>query len=89
MSRDYRATTVVSFILGASVGAIAALFFAPKAGSELRDDIADGVSDSVSQIRSTGKNLKQRAQKIVNLAKDQVQNAIDAGDDAYNDAKKA
>jgi gas vesicle protein len=89
MSRDYRATTVVSFILGASVGAIAALFFAPKAGAELRDDIAEGVTDGVSQIRSTGKNLKQRAQKMVNLAKDQVQNAIDAGDDAYNDAKKA
>jgi gas vesicle protein len=89
MTRDHKATTLLSFILGAGVGAVAALFFAPKAGAELRDDVAEGVSDGVSQIRDTGKNLKQRAQKLVGLAKDQVQEAIEAGDNAYSQAKKA
>jgi gas vesicle protein len=89
MARSHRATTVVSFILGAGIGAVATLFFAPKAGAELRDDIAEGVSDGVSQVRRTGKNLKHRAHKIVDLARDHVQDAIDAGDSAYNRAKKA
>lgn len=89
MAGGQRATTIVSFILGAGVGAVATLFFAPKAGAELRDDIAERVTDGVSQISSTGKNLKHRAQKIVDLAKDHVQDAIEAGDNAYSRAKKA
>ncbi len=32
----------VYFLVGAGIGAITALLFAPKAGSELRSEIADG-----------------------------------------------
>jgi gas vesicle protein len=66
-----------------------ALLFAPKAGEELRADIAEGIDDGVNQVRSAGKELKQRAQKVVSLAKDHVQDAIEAGDKTYSQAKKA
>jgi gas vesicle protein len=89
MTRNHNVGTILAFVLGASVGAVAALLFAPKAGEELRDDIAEGVSDGVKQVHSTGKDLKKRAQKLADLAKDQVQDAIEAGDNAYNQAKKA
>jgi gas vesicle protein len=89
MTRNHNVGTILTFVLGASVGAVAALLFAPKAGEELRDDIAEGVSDGVNQVHSTGKDLKKRAQKLADLAKDQVQDAIEAGDNAYNQAKKA
>jgi gas vesicle protein len=88
MTRDNWPGTILTFVLGVSLGAIAALLFAPKAGEELRGDITEGVSDGINQVRSTGKGLKQQAQKLAGLAKDQVQEAIEAGDNAYSQAKK-
>jgi gas vesicle protein len=89
MTRDHWPGTILTFILGVGVGSVAALLFAPKAGEELRGDIAEGVSDGVNQVRSTSKDLKQRAQKLVDLAKDHVQDAMEAGHNAYSQAKKA
>ena len=89
MITDHKLGTILTFILGAGVGAVAALLLAPETGKELRDDIAEGVSDGVHQVRSTGKDLKRRAQKLVNLAQDQVQDVMAAGQNAYSHAKKA
>jgi gas vesicle protein len=89
MRREQVPGTILTFVIGAGVGALVALLLAPKSGEELRGDIVDGVNDGVNQVRSTGKDLKRRAQKVVDMAKDQVQDAIDAGDRAYNQAKNA
>ena len=89
MSRGNAPGTIFTFILGVSVGAVTALLLAPKAGEELRADIGTGVSAGVSQVRSAGKKLNQKAQKVVALAKDHVQGAVEAGQEAYIQAKKA
>lgn len=86
MRKDDVSGIVLTFIAGVGVGALAALLFAPKAGEELRSDIVDGLSDGVEQIRGTTKDLRRRGQKLVNMAKDQVGDAIDAANDAYNRA---
>jgi gas vesicle protein len=89
MNRKQIPGTILTFAVGAGIGAAVALLFAPKSGEELRGDIADGVNDSVNQVRSTSRDLKRRAQRVVDMAKDQVQDAIEAGDSAYNQAKRA
>jgi gas vesicle protein len=89
MSRGDVPGTIFTFILGVTVGAVTALLLAPKAGEELRADIAAGVSDGVDQVRSAGKDLKRGARKIVALAQDHVQDAMEAGQAAYSQAKKA
>jgi gas vesicle protein len=89
MPRGNASGTIFTFILGVSVGAVAALLLAPKAGNELRDDIASGVSDGVNQVNAAHKGVKRRAQKIVALAQDHVVATIEAGQDAYSHAKKA
>ena len=89
MSRGDATGTIFTFILGVSVGALAALLLAPKAGEELRADIAAGFSDGVNQLRTTGKDLNRKAKKIVVLAQDDLQDAIEAGQDAFRQAKKA
>lgn len=76
-------------MLGVGAGSVATLLIASKAGEELRGDIAECVSDGVKQIRDTGKDLRQRAQKVVGSAKGHVQDAIEAGDKAYTEAKGA
>jgi gas vesicle protein len=70
MSRGNAPRTIFTFILGIGVGALAALLLAPKAGKELRSDIANGVSDGVNQVNAAHKGMKKRAQKIVALAQD-------------------
>lgn len=88
MRRDRISTPILTFALGAGLGAAVALLLTPRAGEELRDDIA-GVRDGVNQARRAGRALKRRAQRAVDLAKDQVLDAIDAGDRAYRHAKNA
>jgi gas vesicle protein len=89
MARNHIAETILTFVVGAGIGAVAALLLAPKSGEELRDDITEGVNDGVNQIRATGKELNRRAQKVTDMAREQVQDAVDAADGAYNHAKKA
>jgi len=89
MSRGDAPVTIFTFILGVSVGALAALLLAPKAGEELRADIAAGGNDRVNQLRTTGKDLNRKTKKIVILAQDNLQDAIEAGKDAFRQAMKA
>jgi gas vesicle protein len=89
MKRDQMPGAALTFVLGAAAGAAVALLFARKSGEELRRDIAEGVSDGVDQLRSTGKDLQRRAHKVVDVAKEQAQDALEAGGRAYSHAKNA
>jgi gas vesicle protein len=89
MTRETKVGTILSFVLGAAAGAVTALLLAPKSGAELRGEIAEGVNDGVNQVRSSGKDLKHRAQKLVNSARARVEDAVDAGQIAYDQAKNA
>ena len=89
MTRDHKMGTILTFALGAGVGAAAALLLAPKNGEELRSDIVAGVKGGADQVHGAGKDLKRRAQQIATQAQDHVQDALEAGQDAYSQAKKA
>jgi len=52
---------LIYFLIGAGIGAITALLFAPKPGSELRSDIADATKRSLDYARDTGRDLGERA----------------------------
>ena len=91
MRRNRMPGTVLPFAVGLGVGAAVALLFAPKAGEQLRSDITEGVNDGVNQLRSTGKELKRKVQRLAGAAQDQVdcvQDAIEAGETAYSQASK-
>jgi gas vesicle protein len=91
MKKNAMPGTILPFAVGLGVGAAVALLFAPKAGEELRNDISEGVNDGVNQIRSTGKELKRKVQRLADAAQDQVdrvQDAIEAGETAYSQASK-
>ena len=63
-----RSGTIVAFVFGIGIGAVAALLLAPKAGDELRDDISGAVGDRVDQLRDHGKDLGRRSKKFVETA---------------------
>ena len=49
------------FAIGATIGAVVALLFAPKSGRELRQDVADATRKGVDRARETGSQLTARA----------------------------
>jgi gas vesicle protein len=89
MTRENKVGTILGFALGAVAGAVTALLLAPKSGAELRGEIVEGVNEGVYQVRSSGNDLMHRAQKLVNSAKARVEDAVDAGQVAYDQAKNA
>ncbi len=52
---------LVYFLIGAGIGAVTALLFAPKAGSELRSDIADATKKGIDYARDTSREVSERA----------------------------
>lgn len=90
MATENKVPTILGFFfIGAAAGVVAALLFAPKSGAELRDDISENVSDAIKQVRSSGKELKHRTQKLVSSVKASVEEAVDSGKTAYDHAKNA
>jgi gas vesicle protein len=49
------------FAIGATLGAVVALLFAPKSGRELREDLADATRKGVDRARETGTQLSTKA----------------------------
>jgi gas vesicle protein len=74
------------FVVGVGVGAVVALMLAPKTGEELRDDISGKVNDGVSELSAAGKQVKRKAQGFVANAKERVDEAVHAGEAAFNAA---
>ncbi len=62
------------FLLGLGVGAAVGVLYAPKAGSEMRDDLLE-------QARGSGEYLKQKSR----AAADQVNNLVDVGKDQVSE----
>ena len=89
MKRDFGPGMFVTFALGLGVGAVTALLLAPKAGRDLRDEITEGATDRVNQARRTGRKIGKQAQTIVDETADQINDAVAAGELAYNQAKNA
>lgn len=52
---------LIYFLIGAGIGAITALLFAPKAGAELRSELADVTKKGLDRARDTGRDLSERA----------------------------
>lgn len=89
---------LVYFLIGAGIGAITALLFAPKSGSELRSDIADATRKGLDYARDTGREIGERAsdyyhtgvERAVDLThrgKEAVSELTDRGKDLINRQK--
>ena len=50
------------FVVGLSVGALAAILYAPKSGRETRRAISQGVNDGVKHLTALGRDARERNQ---------------------------
>lgn len=69
-------TQVACFLLGGAVGALVALLFAPKAGRELRGDIADVTRKGVDRTRETATQLGSKAGEYYEAAQEKAGAAL-------------
>jgi len=61
---------LVYFLIGAGIGAVTALLFAPKAGSELRADLADAARRTADTARDAGRQVGERANEYYQTGAD-------------------
>jgi gas vesicle protein len=80
MRDDERSDTsskLTYFLAGAGIGAIIALLFAPKAGRELRDDIAGATRRSIDYANDNARALGQRASDIYSTGREKASELYD------------
>jgi gas vesicle protein len=76
---------LVYFLVGAGLGAITALLFAPKAGSELRSELADATKKGLDYARDTGRDLSERATEYYHTGVERASEATTRGKEAVNE----
>ena len=62
--RDYGdgiSTRLTYFLVGAGIGAVLALLFAPKSGEELRNDIADATRKGIDRSKEAAQQMGAKA----------------------------
>jgi gas vesicle protein len=79
------AEKLVYFLIGAGIGAITALLFAPKSGEELRSDIADATRKGIDYARETGRDITDRAADFYEQKVEQVSDLSARGREAVGD----
>ena len=89
MTRHSGIGSVTPFLVGAGLGVAAGLFLASKTGKKLRSDVARGVNDGVEQFSVSGRKLNQRLGKVVAQAQGEIHEAVEAGENAYYQAKNS
>jgi len=75
----------VYFLIGAGIGAVTALLFAPKAGAELRADIADATRKGMDQARETGREVGTRANEYYQAGSERASEIAARGKEAISD----
>lgn len=85
MAENSGGEKLVYFLIGAGVGAVVALLFAPKAGSELRADIADATRRGLDQARETGHELGERASGYYHAGIDRASELATHGKEAVSE----
>jgi len=75
----------IYFLVGAGIGAVTALLFAPKTGTELRADLADATRRGLDQARDTGREVGARANQYYQQGTEKASELAARGKDAISD----
>ena len=73
-SRSNVTSNLSYLLIGGGIGATLALLFAPKSGSELREDISMAASNGLEKTRETVGHLRENANAYYETAKDKAAN---------------
>lgn len=80
---------IAYLLVGAGIGAVVALLFAPKSGHELRGDIADATRKGIDRTREAATQLGDRATDYYEGARDRASEIYTAGRDRAGEVASA
>ncbi len=66
------ATKLTYLLIGGGIGAVIALLFAPKSGTELRGDIADVTRKGLEKSKETAAHLQERAGEYYEVSREKA-----------------
>ncbi|MFI5173846.1 MAG: YtxH domain-containing protein [Terriglobia bacterium] len=85
---------VLFFVVGAGIGAVIALLFAPRSGRETRELLAQKAVEGREYLTSTARNVQDKTQEVLDQTKEtltqkksQISAALEAGKQAYREEK--
>ncbi|MBK8316719.1 MAG: YtxH domain-containing protein [Acidobacteria bacterium] len=76
---------LVYFLIGAGIGAVTALLFAPKAGSECVQELAGATKKGLDYARDTGRDFSERATDYYETGIERASDISDRSRDAINE----
>ena len=82
-------TKLTYLLIGGGIGAILALLFAPKAGDELRSDIANATRSGIAKTEDLASHLSETAQNVYADSKIKVGEIYDAAREKVNSTTTA
>jgi gas vesicle protein len=86
--RDYGdnvSTRLTFFLIGAGIGAVLALLFAPKSGEELRNDIADATRKGIDKSRDAAQQFGVKAGEYYDATREKAGEYYEATRDRASD----
>ena len=78
-----------AFLAGLGVGAVATLMLAPQSGKDTQELLAGKLKGGLDQVASAGKKVRAQVRDLANRGKENVAEAIDAGQEAYGQSRAA
>lgn len=78
-----------AFAIGLGVGAIVGMMWAPQSGEETRALLREKAQDGIDEAVAQGKRVARKAQRATDSAKEIVNDAMDAGQSAYREARNS
>lgn len=94
MSESNSGEKALFFIVGAAIGAVTALLFAPRSGEETRKMIvskaregAENVASQTKIVREKTSEYLDRGKEMVHQQRDSLNAALEAGKKAYHEEK--
>ncbi|MBX7222358.1 MAG: YtxH domain-containing protein [Blastocatellia bacterium] len=85
MAEDSGSTKLTYFLIGAGIGAVVALLFAPKSGRELRGDIKDATRRGVEYTQDNARMLSSKASELYATGREKATNLYESGRGRTND----
>lgn len=73
-------------LVGGGIGAVIALLFAPKSGTELRSDIADVSRKGLDKTRETAQQLRENSGEYYKQLREQAGDVYSRASEAYSTA---